>query len=368
MGDKTLLVFNCHEPWVHQLGVLGYPLDIVVDLKGKYNRGWDEHMRPVPQHAHFVNLEQVLWSSKEYYCIITHNTADLLDVRTRREPRILVLHSSMAGRLAEECVHCDPDKMRKMLRTYVGLVGAHVVATSMFKGESWGFTEDIVPSGIDIDSYLPYSGEKAAGLRICNFISSRKHILCWDLHEKAFEGLPVTLVGHNPDMPGVEAARDWQHLKQLLRSHRFYIHTADPRYEAGYNMAMGEAMASGLPVLGNRHPTSPVRHGISGFLSDNPRELRHYAQILLEDRELAEMMGRQARKTVIDQFSMARFRCSFLRSIEIARRKWQRRKVAPDELDVRSCADLHQPSFVDAMYLAYTNKSIPPREVTSREL
>jgi len=33
---KTLLVFNCHEAWVYQLGVLGYNLDIIVGLKGKY--------------------------------------------------------------------------------------------------------------------------------------------------------------------------------------------------------------------------------------------------------------------------------------------------------------------------------------------
>jgi glycosyltransferase involved in cell wall biosynthesis len=225
-----------------------------------------------------------------------------------------------------------------MLHTYVDLMGVHVVATSMFKGESWGFTDDIVPFAVDVDSYLPYSGEIAAGLRICNFISSRRHILCWDFHERAFEGIPITLVGHNPDMPGVEAARDWQHLKKLLQSHRFYVHTADPRYEAGHNMATAEAMAAGLPILGNRHPTSLVKHGISGFLSDNPRELQHYARILLEDRELAAMMGGQARKTVTEQFSLARFRRGFLRSIEIARRKWQtRRLAAPDAAPRTGC-------------------------------
>ena len=197
----------------------------------------------------------------------------------------------------------------------------------MFKGESWGFTEDIVPFGIDADGYLPHSGEIAAGLRICNFISSRRRILCWDLHEKAFDGLPIALVGHNPDIPGVEAAQDWSHLKKMLQSHRFYIHTADSRYEAGHNMATAEAMAAGLPILSNRHPTSPVKHGISGFLSDNPRELRHYAGILLEDRELANLMGVQ-RRTVMEQFSLTQFRNGFLRSIEIARHKWQERALA----------------------------------------
>jgi hypothetical protein len=326
---RTLLVFNCHEPWIHQLGTLGYALDIIVDLKGKYNKGWDHCMRPLPAHARLVSLEQALQSRQEYYCIIAHNTTDLLDVRHRPEPRLIVLHHTLEGRLAEEDSSVDPQQMRDLLHKYLDLIGGHAVATSMFKGESWGFTDDIVHFGIDVDAYLPYSGHQAAGLRICNFISSRRRILLWDLHEKAFGGLPVTLVGHNPDLPGVQAARDWDDLKRTLQSHRFYIHTADPRYEAGHNMATAEAMAAGLPVLSNAHPTSPIQHGVSGFVSDNPATLRRCARILLEDRDLAEMMGRQARKIVIEQFSLTRFRDCFLRSIEIAREKSRTRKADP---------------------------------------
>ena len=159
--------------------------------------------------------------------------------------------------------------------------------------------------------------------------------LRWDFHEEAFAGIPVTLVGHNPDMPGVEAALNWGHLKRILQSHRFYIHTADPRLESGYNMATAEAMAAGLPVLGNKHPTSPIRHSVNGFLSDNPAELRRYARILLEDPDLATLMGQQARKTVAERFSLTRFKHSFLRSIEIARRKAYTRKVEPSAQHAR---------------------------------
>jgi hypothetical protein len=173
-------------------------------------------MRPLPACARLITLPQALAAKANYYCIITHNVADLLDVRDRREPRIRVLHHSLEGRIEEEGVHCHPDAYRDMLRRYVDLVGAHVVATSMFKGESWGFTDDIVQFGIDVNEYLPYSGEKACGLRICNSISSRRKILRWDLHEQALRDIPVTLVGHNPDIPGVEAAHDWDHLKKTL--------------------------------------------------------------------------------------------------------------------------------------------------------
>lgn len=331
--EKRLLVFNCHEPWIYQLGVLGYGLDIVVDLPGKYNKGWDERMRPVPACARLIDLPQALESPVRYYCIIAHNITDLLDVRSRPEPKLLVLHHTLEGWQREGGPTVDPRQIKDMLRKYIELIGAHVVAVSMFKGESWGCTEDIVHFGVDINDYLPHTGELARGLRICNFITSRRHILMWDFHEQAFEGVPVTLVGHNPDFPGVEAARDWNHLKTMLQSHRFYIHTADPQFEAGHNMALCEAMAAGLPVLGNHHPTSPIKHGVTGFLSDNPAKLRRYARILLEDRELAHLMGQRVRELVRERFSLIHFKHSFLRSIEIARRKWYTRKVDACAID-----------------------------------
>ena len=92
-------------------------------------------------------------------------------------------------------------------------------------------------------------------------------------------------------------------------------------------MASIEAMAAGLPVLGNRHPTSPIKHGISGFLSDKPAELRKFATILLEDIELANLMGQQARKTAAEEFSVTRFAWAFNLSIEKARSKWLGKKT-----------------------------------------
>jgi hypothetical protein len=326
-NNKTLLVFNCHEAWVYQLEVLGYALDIIVGLKGRYKQTWDEQMRPMPPNSRLITLPEALRSQKSYYCIITHNITDLLDVKFRAEPKLMVIHSTLEGRAIEEKSNIAPRRMREMLRQYVELAGVHAAAVSGLKRKSCGFTEDIVPLAVDEDDYLPYSGHIAMGLRICNFVESRKKILLWDFHEKAFDGIPIRLVGHNPGMPSVKAAENWNDLKQILQSHRFYIHTAKPGLEDGYNMALLEAMAAGMPVLGNRHPGSPIKHGISGFLSDDPDELQQYARMLLEDRDLAVRMGMEARKVVSEHFSAAKFKKAFLESIETARRKWQSRKV-----------------------------------------
>lgn len=326
--NRTLLVFNCHEAWVYQLSVLGFQLDIIIGLKGQYKQTWDEQIRPVPGNSRFITLSQAINAQNQYYCIITNNITDLLDIKCRNEPRLIVMHSTLEGRHIEEKSSVDPVNMKAGLHKYLELVGGHAVAGSILKGKSWDFTEDIVVIGCDPDDYPLYTGQKACGLRICNHINSRKKILMWDFHEKAFAGIPVQLVGHNPDIQAVSASNSWDNLKELLQSHRFYIHTADPQFEDGYNMASIEAMAAGMPVLGNRHPTSPVEHGVSGFLSNDPEELRKYAALLLQDRNLAIKMGLQARNTVMKCFSLDRFKKSFLNSIETARMKWQKKMAA----------------------------------------
>lgn len=320
-----MLVFDCHEAWVYQLRVLDRPMDIVVGLRGRHTQGWDEKMRPVPPGARLIRLEEALQNPERYGCIIAHNLTDLLDVKTVAGPRLLVLHETLEGAALEQDLTVPAGQFREAVAKYVRLTNTHVVAVSRMKGRSWEFEDDIVPCSADVRDYLPSQGNLSRGLRVANHILRRPRVLLWDFHRQAFDGLPVSLVGHNPEMDGVRPAADWYDLKQIFSQHRFYIHTADPRLEDGYNMATVEAMAAGLPVLGNRHPTSPVEHGVSGFLSDDPAELRSYALRLLEDQQLAARMGAAARESVSQQFSGARFQRNLSRSIETAQRIWLRR-------------------------------------------
>src|SRR5882672_3897765 len=325
-GDgHRLLVFDCHEAWVYQLCVLNQPMEVLVGLKGRHLDGWDLAMRPVPPTARLVRLEEVLASQASYSCIIAHNLTDLLDVKTLAGPRLYVIHQTLDSMVREQRSAVPPEQLRRAVAQYVRLIGAHVIAVTALKGRSWGYDKDIVSACANPEDYLAHAGDLACGLRVANHIAQKAHSLLWSFHEKAFAGIPVTIVGHNEDMPGVNPACDWAGLKELLSRHRFYVHTADPQLEDGFNMATLEAMAAGLPVLGNRHPTSPVVHGVSGFLSDHPAELREHAIRLLEDRDLAAQMGGEARKAVMEKFPPDRFTTGLQLAIQTAQRKWQQR-------------------------------------------
>jgi hypothetical protein len=322
---ERLLVLGCHEAWTYQLRWLDYDLDIIVGLNGRRKAGWDEAIRPAPPSSRLLTLPEALATSTPYHCIVAHSISDLLEVRKLSGPRLLVLHSTLEGLILERDSNVPAKEMRRGIEKYLSLVGGHAAAVSSLKGRSWGLSGDIVPSSVNPADYLPFQGEVAAGLRVSNPNRRAAWGFSWHFHRQAFASLPVTLVGNNPGLPDITAARDWDHLKELLRSHRFYIHTADPRLEDGYDLATLEAMAAGLPVLGNRHPSSPIEHGVSGFLSDDPSELRRHAQRLLDDRELAVRMGRAAQQTVAERFSAEQFRAGLQQSINTARHQWQER-------------------------------------------
>ena len=286
---------------------------------------WDTRIRPVPANARLLSLAEALEERLSYRCIIAHSMTDLLDIKTLSAPRILVLHNTLEGRIQGNDSP-SPQQVRAVLRQYLQQTGGHAVAISAMKGRSWGFSEDIVPCGVDPEAYPAWSGEVASGIRVANQIQQKRQILDWTLHQAAFQNVPVRIVGHNPEMPGVWPSESWDHLKSLLQSHRFFIHTADPQLEDGYNMAMLEAMAAGLPVLGNRHPSSPIVSGVNGFLSDDPAELGQWADRLLQERALAQKLGEAARQTVMEKFSLRLFASRLQKSIRTAQRLYGRKR------------------------------------------
>jgi hypothetical protein len=320
-----LLVLNCHEPWIYQLRVLDAQLDLVVDLPGRKVAGWDERMRPVPPNARMISLADALAApAGRWDAVLCHNISDLIDTAPIEAPKLLILHDTLDGRMAQQGAKFEKSQMVSLLALYLERLGAHAVPVTAAKGESWGIAGDPLHCFADPADYLMPTYERVAGLRVANDVTSKRVFLAWDFHEEAFRGLPVTLVGHNPQL-GVEAARGWDELKQHFASHRFFVHTADPRYEDGFNMAMVEAMAAGLPVISNAHPTSPITHGVDGFIAETPLEAHAFAGILLSDIDLARTMGAVARATARARFSLAAFRSGIQAAITTAQTNFARR-------------------------------------------
>jgi glycosyltransferase involved in cell wall biosynthesis len=126
--------------------------------------------------------------------------------------------------------------------------------------------------------------------------------------EQAVAGLPFTLLGLNPTIAGARLSHSWNDLRANMRTHRAYVHTSMTPFEDGYNLAMLEAMSTGMPVVALAHPTCPITDGIDGRVGADGRAVGRALLELLEDDEEAARLGRAARETIGRLFPIETFR------------------------------------------------------------
>jgi hypothetical protein len=312
-----LLTFNCHEPYVHLLGKLGLPMDVIDGLPGRDVSHWDERMRPVPASARLIRLEDALGAPR-YDVAIAHNLTDLLALRSLALPKILVLHVDLRARVREEPGPHDVPQMRRQLREYLGAIGALAVAVSKTKAESWGQDCPVIAPGADPDEYCGYDGSRAVALRVANQVLARTERLGWDAHLAIVAGHPTALVGRNPGLEGVEAASSWDDLRQRYREHRAYVHTAGIGLDDGYNLGVVEAMMTGMPIVSLALPESPISDGDGGYVSHDVAYLNARLGELLRDRDAARALGSRARERAVELFSISVFVQRWRDAIELA--------------------------------------------------
>ena len=68
-------------------------------------------------------------------------------------------------------------------------------------------------------------------------------------------------------------------------------------------------MACGCAVVSTATCMIPeiIKNGQNGYIANNPKQLREYVNKLLSDEDLATELGIEARKTVINNFSLNNF-------------------------------------------------------------
>ena len=133
-------------------------------------------------------------------------------------------------------------------------------------------------------------------------------MLDWKTYTQITKQFPIKLIGHNPDIPGIEPAKNVIELRKQYRQHRFYIYTSKYDYEDGFNLSLLEAMSVGMPVISSYHPNSPIINNDNGYISRDIDELRWRISQLLNDLELAKKLGQAARHYICKNHSFKDFK------------------------------------------------------------
>jgi hypothetical protein len=308
-----VLTFNSHQPYLHLMAAsLPWTLGVVIPrLPSGSTRDWDPGIRPVLPNIRLYRSAREALRDCSWDWFLAHNVHDLLDAREISLPKAFLVHGTLSGRILQDRSSIDRSRYIENLRTLLAANNAGVVYVSDLKRRDWGMPGTVIRSAVDTGEYEGYSGEIRGVLQVCNHLKERGAMLGWNAYQAVCRDLPYLVLGENGSLPSSRIARDWEDLKKQLRSYRIYLFTAVFPYEDGYNLALLEAMATGMPVATMRHSTSPVRDGMEGVVADSPEELREKVVWLLDRPDEAAKMGKNARERAEAEFPLSAFQSAW---------------------------------------------------------
>lgn len=160
----------------------------------------------------------------------------------------------------------------------------HCVDTDLFKSEDVERTDHI--------------------FSVVNDWIHRGPILGFEIWRRMTHGLPVHVRG---DTAGLSTSCDTvEQLAEEYNKSSIFLNTSE---YSPIPMSLLEAMSCGCAVVSMKTCGIPefIDHGVNGFISEDPQELREYCEMLLNDPKLARQVGDAARKTILDKCSLERF-------------------------------------------------------------
>jgi hypothetical protein len=304
-----VLTFNSHQPYVYLLATaLPWTFGVITPCQTSGAiKEWNPKLRPLPSNVQLYLSVQEALQDGSWDWVLTHNVNDLLDVREIKAPKAFLVHGTLSGRILQDRSAIDPSLYVKNLQVFLAASNCQIVYISELKRKDWGMPGDVIRPGMDIREYGGYQGNIRGILQVCNHLKERGAITGWKTHQEVCRDHPHLVLGNNKTLPLSRVSNSWDDLKEQLRSYRVYLYTPVYPYEDGYNLALLEAMATGMPIASLHHATSPIRDGLEGVTAPTAAELREKIVRLLDNPVEAADMGVQARLRVKQEFPLSEF-------------------------------------------------------------
>ncbi len=315
--NLKILSFNWHEPYLCLLSKLGHEFLVVEPEIGQgKTRKWDQNMRPLPENIHLLSLEEAMeqLDQNAVDLIIAHNVKDLIELKDYTLPKILVFHNRLTTEIELGNDRVNREEYLKKIQPFFKLVKKVFISKS--KQQDWGMDGKVIRPGLDVSEFDAYTGKNPSILRVANLFKERDLMLGYSASQQIVESFSTVTLGMNPSIPSSRLSQGFQDLKDHYSHCRVFLNTTVEGYEDGYNLAMLEAMATGMPIISTFNRTSPIENGVNGYISDDIEILRSCVAELLSDSGKAREMGRKAKETVQSQFGSTAFLKSWTEVIQ----------------------------------------------------
>lgn len=286
------------------------------------HRGWDVHIRPRPTNFKgFVPVEDcprpdLVLCHLDNWCddrvplrATPYRIVNLVASRLWPDvPRVVIMHGSPD----------DADNRFKILRLLDNTPGGppFMVCNSQQAYHEWGLGPErsrAIIHGYTVDEFFSERTRRLEVITVCTGGNISREYHGIPLLERIQREVPVTRIGGRS--ADIAKMSSYLQFRQYLASALIYLHTGQRSPMPG---ARSEAMLSGCCVVStdNHDAGAYIRHGHTGFLSNNAGALIDTLAMLLRDPRTAYEIGRNGREAAREFFDSRRFASDWLKLFE----------------------------------------------------
>lgn len=176
----------------------------------------------------------------------------------------------------------------------------------------------IIRPYVDTDYFNGWTGAGDYVLTINKWMKKRGNWSAWNTYLEVTSGMNRVVGGfENEDIPFSAGDLKPDDINKLRQEAKVYFSTCTKPGPFTYSFI--EALSTGIPMvtvgpeIGSISKESPtfeahtfVENGVSGFWSDDVKQLKDYIRMLLNDEKLAKTISEGGRQSAIKHFSMER--------------------------------------------------------------
>ncbi len=239
-----------------------------------------------------ISLDCILFQSRTNYLTDQY---EILSAEQRELPKIYLEHDPPRESPTDtRHIADDPEIML-----------VHVTHFNRMMWDNNSAPTRVIDHGVIVPEQLKYSGKKERGIVVINNIHKRGRRLGLDLFLEVRKHIPVDLIGMGSEELGMGEIKHIR-LPEFISQYRFFF---NPIRYTSLGLSVCEAMMLGIPVVGmaTTEMVTVINNGSSGYIHTDLNYLIAKMKNLLNDKPLAERIGREGKKTALRRFNISRF-------------------------------------------------------------
>jgi glycosyltransferase involved in cell wall biosynthesis len=286
---------------------------------------WDTDYGKVPDNYHII---ESIPDYLDFDLVLAHTDCERLRYVHKHLSGVSDLTSNRTGVPILRHNHVLPDiryDIETQKQAAVNPVVDFYSFISKYSRDSWGFTKNnslVIEHGIDTGFWskgAENDSREQYCLSVVNELPSRDWCCGYSLWREINNSTPCQVVGKSTgaNTGFSQPAHCIEHLRDLYQTAAVYLNTS---IHSPVPTSLMEAMACGCPIVSTETCMIPeiIQHGVNGFMSNNPEELKKYCNLLLNNPIVARKMGMNGKRAIEEKYSLERFIKNWNSSLDLA--------------------------------------------------